>query len=324
MQSDVRNTRVLGPTTVLQEGPDAMTSILTPAFAFKLKVAEATTPTSRGGEKIIKPEYEEALAQLGALSTADRMLVKDELADKVLSQSVRRAYGKLVKELGAEGGLSPATQAKIRAQFDAVRGANELGESFPALPVGSRMVSFTLEDSTCKPNMVCIWAGEKWTAHVPAGPVHAPKDPNQAESFFVGREALGQTQYYGPFAVNAPKVTHHAPKVESAHFDGGNGVQIMPGMPNPSRPPAIVLKASFYPIDVKPSFELEVKGSTVTVTCDATRPKGTPIPRGLMQPKDFRVPFLPPEPGATYTLRVVDREGNLLTPEKSFSAVMPL
>lgn len=308
----------------IQEGPDDMTSILTPKTAFKLHVAAATKADSPGGAKIIKPEFETAIEQLGALSNADRLLVKSELEGKSMSQSVARAYRKIIKDATPEGGLTKATETKIREQFESVRGANELGESYSQLPVGPRFVSFTLEDSTCPPNAVCIWAGEKWTAHVPAGPMNAPKDPNEAESFYVGRESLGQTQFYGPFKVNAEKVTHHAPKVESAHFSPGNGLQMMPDSPSPSVGPAIVLKASFYPIDVKPSFEVDVAGKTVTVTCDGTRKKGSPVPRGIMMPKDFRVPFFPPEPGATYTLRVVDREGALLTPSTTFKAIMPV
>ena len=300
-----------------------MTSLMPPRIAFQAKIASATQSSSPGGAKIIKPEYEEAIAQLGQISDADRALVRDTLEGKQLSQSVARAYRKLVKGVpGTDGKISSATQEKVRDQFNAVRGANELGESYTSLPVGSRFETFTLEDSTCKPNMICIWAGELWTAHLPAGGTHAPKDPNKAENFFVGRSSPGQApQYYGPFSVDAPKVTHHAPKVESARFDGGNGLQFHP---TPARGPAIVLKASFYPIDVKPSFKVDVQGSNVTVTCDATRKKGAPVPRGIMMPKDFEVPFFPPEPGASYTLHVVDREGNKLTPSKTISTAMPV
>ncbi len=299
-----------------------MTSLMPPRIAFQTKIAAAVQTDSPGGSKIIKPEYEDAIRQLGSISDADRALVKDTLEGKKMSQSVGRAYRKLIKGTQPESKISAATQEKIRAQFNAVRGAAELGESYSSLPVGARMETFTLEDSTCKPNMVCIWAGAVWTAHVPSGPVHRPTDPNKAENFFVGRASPGEpVQYYGPFAVDAPKVTHHAPKVQSARFDGGNGLQFHP---TPSRDPAIVLKASFYPIDVKPSFELDVQGTNITVTCDATRPKGAPVPRGIMQPKDFSIPFFPPEPGATYTLNVVDREGNKLTPSTTFSAVMPV
>lgn len=302
-----------------------MTSLMPPHIAFKLKVAAATTPTSRGGEKIIKPEFEDALLQLGTLSEADRALVKTELEGKPLSQSVRRAYVKLTKGVDTAPALSAATKQRILDRFESLRSTNALGESFASLPLGAKMTTFTLEDSTCKPHMVCIWAGELYTAHVPQGAVHAGGDPNQAEVFFVGRSSPGQAaKYYGPFDIPEAQLTRHTPKVEGARFDGGNGVQIMPGMPSPSRPPAIVLKASFYPIDVEPSFQLEVKGKIVTITCDSTRPEGTPIPRGLMQPKDFRVPFQPPEPGATYTLRVVDREGAPLIPDSSFTAAMPV
>lgn len=302
-----------------------MTSILTPQIAFKLSVAKAVQIDSQGGTKIIKPEYEDALRQLGTLSEADRALVKSELEGKALSNSVRRAYRKLTKGLDSAPALSPATQQKILDRFETLTQADGLGESFPSLPVGAKMASFTLSDSTCKPHMVCIWAGELYTAHVPHGAVHAPGNPNEAESFFIGRSSPGQAvRYYGPFDIAEAKLTRHTPKVESARFDGGNGVQIMPGMPSPSRGPALILKASFYPVDVKPSFEVDVQDKTVTVTCDGSRPEGKPTPRGIMQPKDFSVPFFPPEPGATYTLRVVDRDGAPLIPDSKFTAVMPV
>jgi hypothetical protein len=87
----------------------------------------------------------------------------------------------------------------------------------------------------------------------------------------------------------------------------------------PFRGPALVVRASLFPIDSKAKFEAKEEGRVITITADSTRPAGKPVPRGIMQPRDFEIPIrLQQPPGTQYTLRVVDRDGNSLIPATKF------
>jgi hypothetical protein len=300
--------------------------IMSPEQEFRFKMNLAASEWSPGKSKIIKPEWEDALGALkrdGSLSQPDLLLISQEVEGKDLSKSVQRAYKKLVKGIDPDHTpVSAATKKLVKERFEDER--SDLGEPMRRLPVGPRFESFVLEDSTCPPGAMCIWAGQKTSAYLPAGTHNAPGNPNDATEFYVGVSGPPPTapSFYGPFPM---KVTHHTPHVTEARYYMGMGVR--PIDPDQHRGPAVIVTASLFPIDCKPKFSVSEEGNVITVVADSTRPEGKPVPRGargIMRPREFELPYRPNgQPGTEYTLRVVDRDGNALIPDSSFVYHIP-
>ena len=197
-------------------------------------IEAASDPLSRGEEKIIKPEFQEALDVLPARMTKrDRDFVAHEMDGRELSRSVGRQLREIVGGSAGAGTkkLTEATKQAIRERAEEVMANGEL-ESYPrshGLSKSTHWESFVVSDSTCPPGVMClrpsIWAGEIVTAHVPAGRTKHPSDPNKAEVFYLekgGPVATVQT-FYGPIEIR-PKLEHHTPQVTDVdYFPGVEG-----------------------------------------------------------------------------------------------------